>query len=138
MTETIFNKPDPFEDGGNIYRLAEELKMQERQVMDFSASVNPLGVSKKIKAELRRHLKFLNHYPDTDTRRLRKRLSQYHGIDPETILCGNGSTELIHLTARVLNPKKVLVTAPTYSGYERAVRISSESQVASFGLQKRK
>ena len=136
MTETIFNKPDPFEDGGNIYRLAEELKMQERQVMDFSASANPLGVSKKIKAELRRHLKFLNHYPDTDTRRLRKRLSQYHGIDPETILCGNGSTELIHLTARVLNPKKVLVTAPTYSGYERAVRISSGTQVASFRLQK--
>jgi threonine-phosphate decarboxylase len=136
MTETIFNKPDPFEDGGNIYRLAEELKIQERQVMDFSASANALGVSKKIKAELRRHLKFLNHYPDTDTRRLRKRLSQYHGIDPETILCGNGSTELIHLTARVLNPKKVLVTPPTYSGYERAVRISSKSQVASFRLQK--
>lgn len=122
MTETVFNKPDPFEDEGNIYRLAEELKIQERQVMDFSASANPLGVSKKIKAELRRHLKFLNHYPDTDTRRLRKRLSQYHGIDPETILCGNGSTELIHLTARVLNPQKVLVTAPTYSGYERALR----------------
>jgi threonine-phosphate decarboxylase len=136
MTETIFNEPYPFEDGGNIYRLAEELKMQERQVMDFSSSANLLGVSKKIKAELRRHLKFLNHYPDNDTRRLRKRLSQYHGVDPETILCGNGSTELIHLTARLLNPKKVFVTAPTYSGYERAVRISSKSQVASFGLQK--
>lgn len=136
MTETIFNEPDPFEDRGNVYRLAEELKMQERQVMDFSASANPLGVSKKIKAELRRHLKFLNHYPDTDTRRLRKRLSQYHGIDPETILCGNGSTELIHLTARVLKPKKVLVTAPTYSGYERACKTSYELRVMSCELKR--
>lgn len=128
MTETNSNEPDLFEDGVNIYRLAEELKMQERQVMDFSASANPLGVSKKIKAELRRHLKFLNNYPDTDTRRLRKRLSQYHGIDPETILCGNGSTELIHLTARALNPEKVLVTAPTYSGYERALRTAESRE----------
>jgi threonine-phosphate decarboxylase len=136
MTETIFNKLDLFGDGGNIYRLAEELKIQERQVMDFSASANPLGVSKKIKAELRRHLKFLNHYPDTDTRRLRKRLSQYHGVDPEMILCGNGSTELIHLIARVLNPKKVLVTAPTYSGYERACKASYELRVMSYELKR--
>ncbi|MBM4146116.1 MAG: threonine-phosphate decarboxylase [Nitrospira sp.] len=136
MTETIFNEPGLFEDGGNIYRLAEELKIQERQVMDFSASANPLGVSKKIKAELRRHLKFLNNYPDTDTRRLRKRLSQYHGIDPETILCGNGSTELIHLTARALNPEKVLVTAPTYSGYERACKKSYELRVMSYELKR--
>jgi len=109
------------EHGGNIYRLAEELKIQERKVIDFSASVNPLGVSKKIKAELRKHLKYLHNYPDTDTRRLRKRLAQYYGIDPEIILCGNGSTELIYLITRVLKPRKVLIPAPTFSEYERAV-----------------
>lgn len=114
------------EHGGNIYRFAEELKIQERKVIDFSASINPLGVSKKIKAEIRKHLKYLHNYPDTDTKRLRKRLAQYHGIDPEMILCGNGSTELIYLITRAVRPKSVLIPAPTFSEYERAILIGQE------------
>ncbi len=121
MIEAIFNTCDSFEHGGNIYRFAEELKMQERKVMDFSASVNPLGVSKKIKTEMRKHLKYLHNYPDPEAKRLRKRLAQYHGIDLETILCGNGSTEFIYLITKALRPQKVLIPAPTFSEYERAI-----------------
>lgn len=116
------------EHGGNIYRLAEELKIPDRNVIDFSTSVNPLGVSKKIKAELRKHLKYLHRYPDPDMKRLRKRLAQYHGIDPETILCGNGSTELIYLIARALKPQRVLMPAPTFSEYERASRTAESRE----------
>ncbi|MEW6674955.1 MAG: threonine-phosphate decarboxylase CobD [Nitrospirota bacterium] len=123
-----------FEHGGNIYRLAEELKIQERKIIDFSASINPLGVSKKIKAEIRKHLKYLHNYPDPEAKRLRKYLAQYHGIDPETILCGNGSTELIYLIIRALKPRKVLIPAPTFSEYERACKISNELQVTSYEL----
>ncbi len=122
--------------GGNIYRLAEELKIQERKIIDFSASVNPIGVSKKVKTEIRKHLKYLHNYPDPGTKRLRKRLAQYHGIDPEIILCGNGSTELIYLITRALKPKNVLITAPTFSEYERACQISSELRVLSYELKK--
>jgi len=126
MREGIFKDRDLFEHGGNIYRLAEELKIQERKIIDFSALVNPLGISKKIKAEIRKHLKYLHNYPDPKTKRLRKRLAQYHSIDPETILCGNGSTELIYLIVRTLKPQKVLIPAPTFSEYERAVLQISE------------
>ena len=111
------------EHGGNIYRLAEELNAQERTILDFSTINNPLRVSKKIKAEIRKNLKYLHNYPDPDAKRLRKRLAQYHGIEMETILCGNGSTELIYLITRTLRPQRVLVPAPTFSEYERAVSI---------------
>jgi len=122
------------EHGGNIYRLAEELNMQERNMLDFSAPVNPMGVSKKVKAELRRNLKYLDHYPDPDSKRLRKRLAQYHGIDTGTILCGNGSTELIYLLARTLKPGRVLIPVPAFPEYERACTTSCNSQVTSYGL----
>lgn len=124
------------EHGGNIYRLAEELRIAERKVIDFSASINPLGVSKKVKAEIRKNLKYLHNYPDPDTVRLRKRLGQYYGIDPETIICGNGSTELIYLIARTLKPKTVLIPSPTFSEYERACRTSNELRVTSYELKK--
>ena len=124
------------EHGEDIYRLAEELKIQERKIIDFSTSINPLGVSKKVKAEIRKHLKYLHNYPDSEAIRLKKRLAQYHGINPEMILCGNGSTELIFLIAKTLKPKKVLIPAPTFSEYERACKIGYESIVMSYELQK--
>jgi threonine-phosphate decarboxylase len=118
----------PKEHGGNIYRLAEELHIPERAVLDFGASISPLRVSKKIRAELRKNLKYLHNYPDPDAKRLRKRLAQYHGIDMETILCGNGSTELIYLITRTLEPQRVLLPAPTFSEYEHAVSIAGNKE----------
>lgn len=112
------------EHGGNIYRLAEELKIQERNVIDFSTTINPLRVSKKVKAEIRKSLKNIHNYPDHDARRLRKRLAQYHTIDMDNVICGNGSTELIYLMARTLRPQRVLIPAPTFSEYERAVYLT--------------
>ncbi|NOY64673.1 MAG: threonine-phosphate decarboxylase [Nitrospirae bacterium] len=108
--------------GGDIYSLSETLKVPERKIIDFSASVNPLGISNKIKAELRRHLKFLYHYPDNECRRLRRHISRHTGIDENRIVCGNGSTELIYLIVRALGPERVLLPVPTFSEYERAIR----------------
>ncbi len=118
-----------FESEINVYRLAEKLKIQERKILDFSTSVNPLGVSKKIKAEIRKHLKYLHNYPDPEAKRLRNRLAEYHNVKPEMILCGNGSTELIYLIVRTLRPQRVLITMPTYSEYERAIIVSQDSSI---------
>lgn len=133
MREKIFNAQNSFEHNKNIYRLAEELKIQERKIIDFSASINPLGVSKKVKTEIRKHLKYLHNYPDPEAKRLRRYIAQYHGVNPETVLCGNGSTELIYLIPRALKPKNVLMPAPTFSEYERAVLINFGSRVTGNG-----
>jgi threonine-phosphate decarboxylase len=134
MTEERTDSHYPSEDAENIYRLAAELKIQERRVIDFSASANPLGVSKKVKADLRKQLKYLHNYPDPEAERLRKRLAQYFAIDPEMILCGNGSTELLYLIPRVLNPSNVLIPAPTSPEYERACRMHADMRVSHFKL----
>ena len=114
------------EHGGNIYRLAEELGLPESKIIDFSASINPLGVSKRVGDKIKKGLKDLSHYPDPDTKELRGKIAQYHDIEPETLLCGNGSTELIYLVPRAFKPEKVLIPSPTFSEYERAV-VSSQS-----------
>ncbi|GBE37849.1 MAG TPA: threonine-phosphate decarboxylase [Nitrospirae bacterium] len=124
------------EHGGNIYRLAEELGVPEREIIDFSASINPLGVSKKVKAEIKKALNNLHNYPDPDTEKLKKKLSQYHDIAPETILCSNGSTELIYLMPRALKPGTVLIPFPTFSEYERACKVNYGLRVKSYELKK--
>ncbi len=110
--------------GGNIYRFSEEYGIPERRIIDFSSSINPLGISKAISRELQGSLKCLYGYPDIDAMKLRRRLSELHDIVPESLICGNGSTELIYLVVRALRPEKGLIPAPTFSEYEKAVIIS--------------
>ncbi|MBI5142857.1 MAG: threonine-phosphate decarboxylase [Nitrospirae bacterium] len=109
--------------GGDVYSAADALKIPVRNVIDFSASVNPLGPSKKVKAAMRSALKELGRYPDSHCRRLVKKIARVYGIDPTHIVCGNGSNELIHLAMAVTKPKRVLVTAPAFAEYERAARL---------------
>ncbi len=127
-------KPAAFH-GGNIYRAGEELGIPENKIIDFSASINPLGMPKGVIREIDRNIKYLSHYPDTDAKALRLEIAEYHNIDTEHIICGNGSTELIYLIVRALQPKKVLIPVPTFSEYERASR-SYGARVINYGLKK--
>lgn len=42
----------------------------------------------------------LNRYPDGSQRALREAIGEMHGLDPDRIVCGNGSDELIQLMVR--------------------------------------
>ncbi|MBF0507057.1 MAG: threonine-phosphate decarboxylase [Nitrospirae bacterium] len=106
--------------GGNIYRAAVQLGVNEAEIIDFSASINPLGVPKSVMAAIKDEMRFLYNYPDPDAKQFTLALARNFAVDPESILCGNGSTELIYLVVRALNPQRVLVTAPTFSEYELA------------------
>lgn len=116
--------PETFGSSENIYRLAEELKIQERNVIDFSTPVNPLKVSKKVKAEIRKHLKYLHNHPDPDEKRLTHRLAQYYGLDPDMIICGNGRPALLCLLSRVLKPPEIMIPEPSFEDYERFMTVS--------------
>ncbi|MFA5354331.1 MAG: threonine-phosphate decarboxylase CobD [Thermodesulfovibrionales bacterium] len=106
--------------GGNIYKAAELLGVDEREILDFSASINPLGIPESVRTAIEKCLISIDSYPDPDIIRLTERIAAFHNISPDSILCGNGSTELIYLIPRAMRPGKVLITAPTFSEYERA------------------
>ena len=108
------------EHGGDVYAAARELVMPADSIIDFSASINPLGTPASVMSELRRHLKGLRHYPDPSAAELVDEIARSTGLDSKMILCGNGSTELIYLVARALQPERVLIPAPAFAEYERA------------------
>ena len=131
-------KTDRPEHGGNIYRVSEETGIPASELMDFSASINPLGVPDRVKEVIRNELDSLVHYPDPDTSELRRVIAGHLGIDPGTIICGNGSTELIYLIPQALRPEKVLITAPAFSEYENACKLSNKLRITNYELRKEK
>lgn len=120
--------PHAVHGGLNIAEL-RSLGLRPDDVLDFSASINPLGVVPGVK----RAMQGVNlaAYPDTDCTELREALSVRLGIAAECILVGNGSTELIHLAAQAcLAPDETaIIFTPTFGEYEAACGVQGAQMV---------
>ena len=118
----------PVHGGLNVAEL-ESLGLRPEEVIDFSASINPLGPSTKALAAAQGVN--LAAYPDPDCLKLREAIGGALGVEPGRILPGNGSTELIHLLARAyLGPgDTALIFTPTFGEYAAACRIQGVTPV---------
>jgi len=124
--------------GGDVHGWALTTGIRRENIIDFSASINPLGTPREVLRTIRARLHDVEHYPDPDSTELRTRLSAAFDLDPSVILCGNGCTELIYLLPRALPLRKVLIVRPTFNEYERACATASPGcAVASYPLRAR-
>ena len=119
--------------GGNLRALAEEAGLPVGALLDWSASVNPLGVPPRVRAALVDRLESIVHYPDPDASALRERLAVFHGLPPGSVLVANGETEVIYLAAQAFRPRNALVITPAFSEYAHALRLV-ECEIKSFPL----
>ncbi|MFN0115154.1 MAG: histidinol-phosphate transaminase [Paracoccaceae bacterium] len=62
----------------------------------LSSNENPFGPSDKAREAFSRAVHKLHRYPSTDHGPLRQAIGEVHGLDPERIVCGAGSDEVIH------------------------------------------
>ncbi|HIK55126.1 MAG TPA: threonine-phosphate decarboxylase [Synechococcales cyanobacterium M55_K2018_004] len=108
--------------GGNLTWAAELAGCSPSFILDFSASINPLGPPASAIAAIQQALPLLRDYPDPDYRDLRQALSQFHQIPPEWILPGNGSAELLTWACRELAGLAATdLPVPAFGDYLRAL-----------------
>lgn len=110
--------PAPYTDPTPLFRHGGATRTAP--LLDFSASINPLGPPASVLRVLRNELPSIAHYPDPECRELTERLATLHGVEPSQIVVGNGSNELIYAIARAFQPKRVAIAEPTYTEYLRA------------------
>ena len=108
------------EHGGNAAALAEEFGFSLEDCLDFSANINPLGISPRLRACLTESIDWLVHYPDISYSRSRELLAHHHDLEKDKVLLANGAVEVFYELARFLRPKTVLTLSPTFMEYEKA------------------
>jgi histidinol-phosphate aminotransferase len=98
--------------------------------VDFSVSTNPLGPPPGALAALASlgegDALGVWRYPDPTARPLRRAIGARLGVDPEALVAGNGSADLIWSIALAgvrPAPDSVLILGPTFGEYERASRL---------------
>jgi threonine-phosphate decarboxylase len=107
--------------GGNVHAAARASGRRLEQLIDFSASINPLGPSPSALRAILNALPHLVHYPDPDCTELLEALATRWRLTPDRLVIGNGSSELIQWLPRALSIRHALIVGPTFSEYERSV-----------------
>jgi len=110
--------------GGNIWELVEKYKFNLNEIIDFSSNINPFFDFSKIKKIIYSSLDEICFYPEIEYRKTREKIAEKFGLNYKNILLGNGSIELVYILPKSLNFKKTLILIPTFSEYERAVRLN--------------
>ncbi len=86
-----------FNHGGNILTKAKKLNLLPSKIIDSSASLVPFKPPKLILDVLTSEIKTLGfrYYPERNLNNLREIIGEFHQINPDNILPGNGASELI-------------------------------------------
>jgi L-threonine-O-3-phosphate decarboxylase len=119
--------------GGNLRWAAHIAACAPSEILDFSASINPLGIPASAIAALQKAIPTLTAYPDPSYRALRQAIATHHGIDADWILPGNGAAELLSLACRELSQHVTGLFTPAFADYLRGL-IAFDAKVCKLPL----
>ena len=85
------------------------------KVIKLSANESALGISPKVKKIIRYQNFSFFRYPDGKSQKLRKQIAKKFNCDPERIICGAGSDEVIQMLCQLFLKRKDEVIVPQYS-----------------------
>lgn len=100
--------------GGDIYN--------HHVKIDFSVNTNPLGIPEAVKLAMYEAVGRSSRYPDIMAAKLYQAVSCMLEVPKEYLLFGNGASELFLAIIHGIRPKKTVIPAPSFSGYEYAAR----------------
>ncbi len=108
--------------GGNLRWAAARAGCSPDQILDFSASISPLGPPDCLGPLLSNAQPWLIRYPDPDYRDLREAIATHHAVTPEQVLPGNGAAELLTWAVRDCQElRQVWRLSPGFADYDRAL-----------------
>ncbi|SEM69149.1 threonine-phosphate decarboxylase CobD [Lihuaxuella thermophila] len=116
-----------FGHGGDLMTATELFGVAVEDLIDFSSNIYPFGpppaVVEKLKELLAEPgLASLTRYPDPDSRKLKRAIASFHGIEPSRVLTGNGAAELIDLLISVFKPGRAGTIEPAFAEYAGSAR----------------
>ena len=106
--------------GGNVKQICDKCGLNPDEIIDFSASINPLGCPDVVRKAVAEQFNDIQHYPDSQCNDLRKAIAERTSCNESNVIIGNGSNELFYLIPRALQPKKGVLLQPTFAEFSDA------------------
>ena len=110
--------------GGDVAAVSREYGIPVAELIDFSASINPLGPPQLVRDRLQRESAdafLLARYPEPTYPELRVALATRLKVPPECLVIANGSAALLGAIVRTVVPRSCVVPVPTFGEQLRAL-----------------
>lgn len=108
--------------GGNLDWAVSLVNCPISAIIDFSASINPLGPPKSAIKAIMESLSQVTHYPNPNYDQFREAIAEKYQLKPEWILPSNGAAELLTWIAwEIHDYQGVMLPAPCFADYKRAL-----------------
>ena len=117
-------KATNFNHGGDVYAKAKKLHLLPSEIIDASASLVPFKPPRILINALNAEIKAngFRFYPDRELNNLKKTIGEFHKINPDNILPGNGASELITWVGFEASKFGTsCIPAPSFVDYERSL-----------------
>jgi L-threonine-O-3-phosphate decarboxylase len=108
--------------GGNIRELSQQAGRPGREILDFSANINPLGPPECVRAVISRNVEELVNYPDPAASELVAGIAKCYGVKAGQIVVGNGSSEILFAAMAAIKAPRAVIAVPSYIDYAAAAR----------------
>jgi histidinol-phosphate aminotransferase len=110
----------PYIPGKPVEEIQREFNLEK--VVKLASNENLLPIPENVKKAISDELSQVHYYPDSDNFYLRQRLAELNSLQPEQVIVGAGSVELIHMLIRTFlkSGEKVLTSEKTFSLYKIA------------------
>jgi histidinol-phosphate aminotransferase len=89
---------------------------QDGEFIKLNTNENPYPPSAEVGRAIEATIRRLRKYPDPMAGEFRRRAAQLHGVEPDWILCGNGSDDILTIITRTLVGQGQLLRLP-YPSY---------------------
>jgi histidinol-phosphate aminotransferase len=116
--------------GKSVETIQRELGY-EGEIIRMVSNENPLGTSPRALEAIRKCMKDVNLYPDDSCYDLRVKLAALHGVSPDCISVGSGSTEIIRSIAMAfLNQgETVVMSKPCFIMARLATKVMASEPI---------
>lgn len=103
-----------------------------RDVIKLASNENPLGPSPKAVAAIKRNLGKINRYPDSQSFYLKRRLALALNLEPQNLVLGNGSDELIDVIIKtfVEDDESIITSDVTFLEYGIISQVNNKKIVS--------
>ncbi len=113
-----------YEHGGNVHAAASAKNSQLKDILDFSANINPLGPPEWLRSCISRELDTVLHYPEPYSSDLKKIIAEKYSVATDSVLVANGSTELLYQLPNAIKCSRAVIPVPCYIDYIKVMELA--------------
>ena len=122
----VVKELDPYVPGRSVEDIAKTYGLKPENIIKLGSNENPMGPSPVAVEALKKNLKYIHQYPESNLETLKEEIANYSNVSPSNVIIGgDGADEIIDVLGKAFTEPgdEFIVPIPGYMYYEFTLKI---------------